>query len=137
MDYGEIAINFNKGDEAIYIKNNNDEIVTFSTGSTGTSDSFINGRKNAQEVMENGDFYVIGIGGYDGTNAGKEGVQTLQEVINSIPKLFGNYIQSIEQEGGYIKYVSNNFRTNNSDTNTINFKTINGKTIFGQDDIKI
>lgn len=39
------------------------------------------GRKNAQEVMTNGDHYIIGIGGYDGTNP--EAAQTLQEVVNS------------------------------------------------------
>lgn len=39
------------------------------------------GRKNAQEVMTNGDHYIIGIGGYDGTNP--ETAQTLQEVVNS------------------------------------------------------
>lgn len=38
-------------------------------------------RKNAQEVMTNGDHYIIGIGGYDGTNP--EAAQTLQEVVNS------------------------------------------------------
>lgn len=38
-------------------------------------------RKNAQEVMQNGDFYVLGIGGYDGTNPNTEGVKTIQEVL--------------------------------------------------------
>ena len=38
-------------------------------------------RKNAHEIMANGDHYVYGLGGYDGTNI--EGAQTLQEVINS------------------------------------------------------
>ena len=41
-------------------------------------------RRNAFEVMDNGDVYVFGIGGYDGTNTGTDGVQTLQEVISSI-----------------------------------------------------
>lgn len=36
-------------------------------------------RKNAFEVMQNGDVYVIGIGGYDGTNP--ESAQTLQQVL--------------------------------------------------------
>lgn len=43
----------------------------------GTSED---NRKNAQEVMENGDHYIIGIGGYDGTNP--EAAQTLQQTIN-------------------------------------------------------
>ena len=42
----------------------------------------MNNRKNAYEVMQNGDIYVIGIGGYDGTNVSE--AQTLQEVIKSL-----------------------------------------------------
>lgn len=37
-------------------------------------------RKNAQEVMTNGDHYIIGVGNYDGTNYSE--AKTLQEVIN-------------------------------------------------------
>ena len=40
-----------------------------------------NNRKNAFEVMQNGDIYILGIGGYDGTNAGQSGVKTLQYVL--------------------------------------------------------
>ena len=47
----------------------------------GTSEE---ARKNAQEVMQNGDFYVINVGGYDGTNINAEGVKTLQGVIEGI-----------------------------------------------------
>lgn len=36
-------------------------------------------RKNAVEVMQNGDVYIVGIGGYDGTNM--ESSQTVQQVI--------------------------------------------------------
>lgn len=38
-------------------------------------------RKNAFEVMQNGDHYIIGIGGYDGTNP--DTASTLQDVINN------------------------------------------------------
>ena len=38
-------------------------------------------RKNAHEIMYNGDQYIVGIGGYDGTNP--EAAKTIQEVINS------------------------------------------------------
>lgn len=38
-------------------------------------------RKNAIEVMQNGDIYIIGLGGYDGMNAGCDGVKTLQQVL--------------------------------------------------------
>ena len=44
----------------------------------GLNDS---GRKNAVEVMENGDKYIIGVGGYDGTNPGAAGVKTLQKAV--------------------------------------------------------
>ena len=47
----------------------------------GTSAS---ARKNAFEVMRNGDAYLIGVDGYDGTNAGATGVLTLQQIINAI-----------------------------------------------------
>ncbi len=42
----------------------------------GTS---MSNRKNAIEVMQNGDVYIIGIGGYDGTNI--DSAKTLQQVI--------------------------------------------------------
>lgn len=45
-----------------------------------------NVRKNAREVMQNGDYYLLGVGGYDGVHikseAGYETVKTLQQVIN-------------------------------------------------------
>ena len=41
-------------------------------------------RKNAHEIKFNGDHYIYGVGGYDGTNFDSEGVQTLQEVIEEI-----------------------------------------------------
>ena len=39
------------------------------------------GAKNAVEVMQNGDQYVIGIGGYEGKDI--ENKKTIQEVINN------------------------------------------------------
>lgn len=39
-------------------------------------------RTNAQEIMQNGDHYIYGIGGYDGTNYAE--AQTLQEVITQV-----------------------------------------------------
>ena len=46
----------------------------------GTSE---NNRKNAIEVMQNGDMYVIGIGNYDGTNF--VNANTLQEHVDTTP----------------------------------------------------
>lgn len=51
---------------------------TIHTVGIGTSNS---GRKNAQQIMVNGDHYIYGIGNYDGTNYSS--AQTLQEVVNN------------------------------------------------------
>lgn len=57
--------------------NYGDENTAFSIGiGTGNLE-----KKNAQEVMQNGDFYVYGIGGYDGTNPYE--AKSLQEVVNA------------------------------------------------------
>lgn len=65
----------------------------------GTSET---DRKNAVEVMDNGDMYVYGLGDYDGTNP--ETATTLQQCINE-----GSGSQSF---GGYVyieKYDKTNF----------------------------
>lgn len=51
---------------------------TISSVGIGTAD---NDRKNAFEIMQNGEVYIIGVGNYDGTNAGGAGVSTLQSSI--------------------------------------------------------
>ena len=50
----------------------------FSIG-IGTSNT---DRKNAVEVKANGDVYIIGVGGYDGTNS--DSAQTLQEILANL-----------------------------------------------------
>ena len=57
---------------------NNDTVDEVGIG-TGTSN-----RKNAEETKTDGKKYIIGIGGYDGTNAGTEGVQSLQEAMEDV-----------------------------------------------------
>lgn len=64
--------------------------------SIGIGDSI--DRKNAHEVMNNGDTFIVGIGEYDGTNPYE--AQTLQKVVNS----------KVEKEEG--KYLSSNDYTN-------------------------
>ena len=64
--------------------------------SIGVGDSIE--RRNAHEVMNNGDTFIVGIGEYDGTNPYE--AQTLQKVINS----------KVEKEEG--KYLSSNDYTN-------------------------
>lgn len=46
----------------------------------GTSNS---ARKNAHEITTDGKHYILGVGGYDGTNVTASGVQDLATVINS------------------------------------------------------
>jgi len=53
---------------------------TNTAGSVGVGTG-ANDRKNALEVMQNGDMYVKGIGGYDGTNAAGTSISTLQTVL--------------------------------------------------------
>ena len=53
----------------------------------GTSDS---DRKNAVEVMQNGDVYVYGVGDYDGTNPTT--ADTLQDAITDIQEEYPNMI---------------------------------------------
>lgn len=57
---------------------NTDDLKTIHSIGIGTKDV----RKNAQEVMVNGDHYIYGIGSYDGINYSS--AQTLQEVISNI-----------------------------------------------------
>lgn len=64
--------------------------------------------KNAQEVMTNGDYYIVGVGNYDGTNYSE--AQTVQEVINSK--------QDTLESGTSIK-------------------TINGQSLLGSGDISV
>lgn len=51
----------------------------FSVG-VGHLDNYI----NAFEIMANGDVYIKGLGGYDGTNAGQSGVRTLQQILANV-----------------------------------------------------
>ena len=64
--------------------------------SIGVGDSIE--RRNAHEVMNNGDTFIVGIGEYDGTNPYE--AQTLQKVITS----------KVDKEEG--KYLSSNDYTN-------------------------
>lgn len=73
-----IAQNFNEHAQGMYNKSNTgdtDDKKTLHSIGIGTKTT----RKNAQEVMINGDHYIIGIGGYDGTNP--ETAKSVQEVI--------------------------------------------------------
>lgn len=57
---------------------NSGDPYTMSSIGIGTSET---NRLNATEVMSNGDVYIKGIGTYDGTNIGANGVKSVQQVI--------------------------------------------------------
>lgn len=63
--------------EGKYNKSNSGTISSIGIGSSNSD------RKNAFEVMDNGDIYVYGLGGYDGTNAGTSGIKTLQQILTN------------------------------------------------------
>ena len=57
------------------------KISTIATIGIGTDR---NNRKNATEIKQNGDAYIIGIGGYDGTNSETDDIKTVQGVVEDI-----------------------------------------------------
>lgn len=85
--YSTVTNNRGEHTEGNYNKSNKASDTVGNAGNTthsvgiGTS---VSNRKNAFEIMQNGDVYVLGIGGYDGTNAGASGVKTLQQVISEL-----------------------------------------------------
>ena len=84
--YGTRSTNDYEHGEGVYNVSN-----TGSTDAERTRHSVgIGGERNAQpknawEIMANGDAYLYGVGGYDGTNALSEQAKTLQEVVGGIP----------------------------------------------------
>lgn len=78
---GTTANNDYEHAEGICNKSNSGETSADKTQHSIGIGTGINDRKNAVEVMANGDVYINGVGSYDGTNYAD--AQTLQEVINS------------------------------------------------------
>lgn len=70
-----ITKNWAEHAEGKYNKSNESTISSIGIGEN------TNNRKNAHEIMNNGDTFIIGIGEYDGTNPYE--ASTLQEVVNS------------------------------------------------------
>ena len=68
-------------------------------------------RKNAVEVMRNGDVYIHGIGDYDGTNSvveeGEVKAKTLQEVVEELSNVDYNIPIATTDELGVIKVGEN------------------------------
>ena len=90
------AINFGEHSEGKYNLSINDK--TIHTIGIGTSS---NDRKNAEEIHINGDKYVYGIGGYDGTNSQTSGIKTAQTVVNeAINQVTVSYQKLVELRSG-------------------------------------
>ena len=86
------AINFGEHSEGNYNLPIDDK--TIHTVGIGTSS---NDRKNAEEIHINGDKYVYGIGGYDGTNSQTSGIKTAQTVVNeAINQVTVSYQELVE-----------------------------------------
>ena len=85
---GTIATNEAEHAEGKYNKSNTNTIHSVGIGTS------VNDRKNAEEIYSAGDKYVIGIGGYDGTNSTDDGVKTVQTVVNeSINQINISYLK--------------------------------------------
>lgn len=94
-----IANNASEHAQGNYNKSNagsTEDLKTIHSIGVGTKEK----RMNAQEVMRNGDHYVLGIGGYDGTNP--ESAQTLQEVIKGITDEMGEIDSLLDQINGEV-----------------------------------
>ena len=81
---GYFTVTYKKGEhaEGLYNKSYNSDVESERViHSVGMSEDY-QARKNAHEIKYNGDHYVYGVGGYDGTNPGNS--KTLQEVINKL-----------------------------------------------------
>ena len=87
------ALNEAEHAEGKYNKSNQKTDGTAEQNAAGTTQHSVgigtsaNDRKNAFEIMQNGDVYVVGLGGYDGTNAGASGVLSLQQILAGIETL--------------------------------------------------
>ena len=84
--YSTITNNKAEHAEGKFNKSNTTTISSIGIGTSNTN------RKNAFEVMQNGDTYLINAGGYDGTNSENENsvgvkAKSLQEIIDSSTQL--------------------------------------------------
>lgn len=64
---------------------------TLSSAGFGTSAN----RRNAYEIMQNGDLYVYGVGRYNGKNPGSTGVRTVQALLEQFRTAWGEFTPQI------------------------------------------
>lgn len=100
---GTLTRNENEHAEGKYNKSNKGDSAATNTLSSigiGTGNS---NRKNAVEVMQNGDTYVVGVGGYDGTNPSD--AQHVKQVLDGKQDVADNPVEagagtsSVQQKG--------------------------------------
>lgn len=83
---GEWTISQNKAEHAQGRYNKSNKVAGSSFGNAGNTIHSVgvgtseNTRKNAWEIMQNGDAYLLGVGGYDGTNPAA--ASTVKEVMD-------------------------------------------------------
>lgn len=78
----------------------------FSVG-VGTTD---NNRKNAVEVTTEGYAYILGLGGYDGTNVSSQNVEHLATIINELAQTVATLRNNMEQNEIVTATAINNLR---------------------------
>lgn len=97
----------NKAEHAqgTYNKSNTGETSDLQTIHSIGIGSSENDRKNAVEVMGNGDAYLYGVGNYDGTNP--TAAKRLQDIINNIPEQETKINNLENRMGGIEQGISN------------------------------
>ena len=89
---GTLALNDHEHAEGTYNVSNTGSASKTTRHSIGIGDNSST-RKNAFEVMQNGDIYAYGVGGYDGTNAGQNGVSSIQQAFITQHQSLTGYAQ--------------------------------------------
>ena len=116
--YSTQTLNFAEHAEGMYnLSNNNEEggpeTKTLSSIGIGSDE---HNRKNAFEVMENGDVYINGIGDYDGKNAvfNEDSLTSysLQYVVNNLDSNLQNLSNSVSSLDGKIDNEISELNTN-------------------------
>lgn len=90
-----VASNAAEHAEGRYNKSNNG--TRHSVGIGAADDD----RANAFEIMANGDAYLFGVGGYDGTNPLESGVKKLQDILSNLPEIININFDVEGGLGGY------------------------------------
>lgn len=80
--YATMATNPNEHAQGIYNVSHEHYLPELATAFSIGFGNSEGARKNAVEVMKNGDVYIFGIGGYDGSNI--ESAKTIQTVISEL-----------------------------------------------------